>query len=108
MADNKDKNERVFVVNQSFVDPTTDSKTQLSLAKYELIYAVIGQILGLFSILGGIVLFLNGVAGSTSWTAKIFGSESTVTDAAPGAVLFVVGLFFVVVTRYKFVHKKAN
>ncbi|WP_111899585.1 hypothetical protein [Aeromonas veronii] len=108
MASNGDKCKRTFVVNQSFVDPETDPNIQLSLARFELIYTVIGQILGLVCILGGIALFLNGVAGSTSWTAKIFGAESTITDAAPGAVLFIVGLFFVIVTRYKFVHKKAN
>ncbi|MGV1720679.1 hypothetical protein ACT4MC_19110 [Vibrio furnissii] len=108
MTENKDKNERVFVVNNSIVDPKTDNQTQLSLAKYELINAILGQFLGFVCILGGVALFFNGVAGSTSWTAKILGAESTITDAAPGVVLFIVGLFFVVVTRYKFVHKKAN
>ncbi|ENF8746773.1 hypothetical protein ABRI18_000339 [Vibrio fluvialis] len=108
MTENKDKNQRVFVVNNSIVDPKTDNQTQLSLAKYELINAILGQFLGLVCILGGVALFFNGVAGSTSWTAKILGAESTITDAAPGVVLFIVGLFFVVVTRYKFVHKKAN
>ena len=104
----ENKNKRTFVVNQSFVDPKTDSNTQLALAKFELIYSIIGQFLGLICILGGVILFINGVAGSTSWTAKILGAESTITDAAPGAILFIVGLFFVFVTRYKFVHKKAS
>jgi len=27
-------------------------------------------------------------------------AESSINDAAPGAVLFVVGLFFVLITRY--------
>ncbi|EMA2481040.1 hypothetical protein U2G54_002493 [Vibrio fluvialis] len=108
MTENKDKNQRVFVVNHSIVDPKTDNQTQLSLAKYELINAILGQFGGLVCILGGVALFFNGVAGSTSWAAKILGAESTITDAAPGVVLFIVGLFFVVVTRYKFVHKKAN
>jgi hypothetical protein len=60
-----------------------------------------GLFLGLVSMIGGIVLFLNGVAGSTSWTAKILGNESTITDAAPGAVLFVIGLFIIIATRYR-------
>jgi hypothetical protein len=69
--------------------------------RYKFIYSMTGLLLGLVSMLGGIVLFLNGVAGSTSWTAKILGNESTITDAAPGAVLFVVGLFVVIATRYR-------
>ena len=95
-------------VNQSFVDPKTDKDIQLGLAKYELIYSVIGLFLGLAAIIGGITLFLNGVVGTTSWTAKIFGAESTITDAAPGAILFIVGLFIVISTRYKFKHKSAS
>jgi len=68
--------------------------------RYKLIYSMTGLVLGLVSMLGGIVLFLNGVTGSTSWTAKILGSESNLTDAAPGAILFIVGLFVVIATRY--------
>lgn len=69
--------------------------------RYKFIYSMTGLFLGLVSMIGGIVLFLNGVAGSTSWTAKIIGNESTITDAAPGAILFIVGLFVIIVTRYK-------
>jgi hypothetical protein len=60
-----------------------------------------GLFLGLVCMIGGIALFLNGVSGSTNWTAKILGNESTITDAAPGAILFTVGLFVIIVTRYK-------
>ncbi|HDL6936553.1 TPA: hypothetical protein PXM13_004394 [Yersinia enterocolitica] len=107
-AKDKENETRVFMVNQTTIDPKTDSNTQLSLAKYEFTYSIIGLTLGLVCVLGGIALFLNGVAGSTNWTAKFFRAESAITDAAPGAVLFVVGLFIVFITRYKFVHKKAN
>jgi hypothetical protein len=69
--------------------------------RHKFIYSMTGLVLGLLCMIGGVVMFLNGVAGSTNWTAKILGSESTITDAAPGAVLFVVGLFVVLVTRYK-------
>jgi hypothetical protein len=103
----ENKNKRTFVVNQSSVDPKTYSNTQLGLAKFELINSIMWQFLGLVCILGGLILFLNGVAGSTSWTAKILGAESTITDAASGAISFKVGLFFVFLIRYKFVHKKA-
>lgn len=105
---NEGNEKQTFMVNQSFVDPSTDPKIQISLAKFELINALIGQILGLACVLGGVALFLNGVSGSTSWTTKILGAESTITDAAPGVVLFIVGLLFVFVTRYKYVHRKAH
>lgn len=86
--------------NATITSPTVDS-LQLQALRYRFIYSMTGLFLGLVSMLGGIALFLHGVAGSTSWTAKILGNESTITDAAPGAVLFVVGLFVVVATRYR-------
>ncbi len=67
---------------------------------FQLIYSIAGLVLGLVCIIGGIILFLRGITGSTSWTAKIIGAESKVSDAAPGAILFIVGLFIVFVTRY--------
>jgi hypothetical protein len=62
-----------------------------------------GLFLGLVCVIGGMVLFLNGVAGSTSWSAKVLGFESQLSDAAPGSVLFVIGLFVIWITRYKVV-----
>jgi len=67
----------------------------------EYIYGILGLVLGLSSIIGGIVLGLHGVAGSTSWTAEVLGLKSTINDAAPGVVLFIVGLFMVWVTKPK-------
>ena len=71
-----------------------------NLSRHHLIYSICGLVLGLVSIIGGIVLFLYGVSGSMSWTAKLLGAESKLLDAAPGAVLFIVGLFMVYITRY--------
>jgi len=68
--------------------------------RFQFIYSLGGQILGLGCIVGGIALFWLGVTGSTSWTVKILGAESKLLEAAPGAVLFVVGLFLVWVTRF--------
>jgi hypothetical protein len=67
---------------------------------YRLVYSMTGLVLGMTCVLGGILLFLHGVTGSASWTAKILGGESNMSDAAPGAILFVVGLFIVIATRY--------
>ena len=104
---NKNYNRRV-VTTYCLVDPSTDSSTQTTLAKYQLIYSIIGLALGLVAIIGGIYLFIKGVTGSMNWSAKILGAESNLVDAAPGAVLFIVGLFVVFVTRFKFKHAVAK
>jgi hypothetical protein len=62
-------------------------------------YSMAGLILGLVCIIGGTILGYGGVAGKTKWTAKAFGFESTLTDAPPGVILFVVGIFVVLATR---------
>ena len=69
--------------------------------RYKFIYSMAGLCLGFVSMIAGSVLFLNGIVGSTNWSAKILGNESVITDAAPGAILFVVGLFVVIATRLK-------
>jgi len=68
---------------------------------FQFIYSLAGLIVGLVCIIGGIVLFLHGVAGSTSWTASFLGASSDISDAAPGAILFIVGLFIVWITRFE-------
>jgi hypothetical protein len=91
-----------MLVPYTLRDPGTYKRFSL----YQLIYSLCGIVLGLVCIIGGIVLFLHGVTGSTSWTAKIIGAESKISDAAPGAVLFIVGLFVVLVTRFTIKVKK--
>ncbi|WP_197120962.1 hypothetical protein [Pseudoalteromonas sp. NZS100] len=86
------------------VSPETDKATQLALAKYQLIYSIIGLAVGLVCVLGGIYLFIKGVMGEMDWSLKVFGNESVIANAAPGAVLFIVGLFLVIVTKFKFKH----
>jgi hypothetical protein len=75
-------------------------------ALLQFVYSTLGLIVGLVCVLGGIVLFFHGVAGATSWAAKILGAESQLSDAAPGAVLFLVGLFIVLITRFTIRIKK--
>ena len=67
---------------------------------FQFLYSFGGLILGGICIIGGILLFINGISGSTSWSAKLLGIESGLSDAAPGAILFIVGLFIVVATRF--------
>jgi len=77
-----------------------DARTYRLLSLYQFVYSLCGLVLGLACLVGGVLLFLNGVAGSASWTARWLGAESSISDAAPGALLFVVGLFVVVATRF--------
>lgn len=70
-------------------------------------YAMFGLVVTLISIIGGIVLFMNGIFGSISWTAKLVGFESELADAPAGVVLFVVGLYICWVTRFEVKVKEA-
>ena len=101
--DQKNKPKMVFVTNQLELSNNFSQKHPdhvAILSKHQLIYSILGLLIGLFCILGGIALFLNGVVGSTSWTAKILGAESQISDVAPGGILFIVGLFIIITTRY--------
>ncbi len=70
------------------------------LATLQLIYSLAGLLFGLACVVGGIVLFFHGVAGSSSWVGEFIGAQSKLSDAAPGTVLFVVGLVVVWLTRF--------
>jgi len=70
------------------------------LATLQLIYSLAGLVFGLACILGGIALFFHGVAGASSWVGEFLGVQSKLSDAAPGTVLFVVGLVVVWLTRF--------
>ncbi|HKV30306.1 MAG TPA: hypothetical protein VJT14_04735 [Candidatus Dormibacteraeota bacterium] len=70
------------------------------LAVLQLIYSLAGLVFGLACIVGGILLFFHGVAGSSSWVGEFIGAQSKLSDAAPGTVLFVVGLAVVWLTRF--------
>ncbi len=83
------------------MDSNDNTSVVANLSRHHLVYSIAGLALGLVCIISGVILFLNGVTGSTSWTAKILGMQSKLTEAAPGAVLFVIGFFTVFVTRYK-------
>lgn len=72
------------------------------LSKHQFVYSLSGIILGFTCIVGGAGLFLNGISGSMNWLARFLGAESNITNAAPGVILFIVGVFMVWVTRYDF------
>jgi len=87
------------------IDKNTPPDLQKELAKHEYGYSKLGLLVGVIFLLVGLVLCLNGVAGNTSWIAKFIGAESKISDAAPGVILFVIGLLVIWVTKPKFSHK---
>jgi hypothetical protein len=65
-------------------------------------YATTGLLVGLACIIIGAFLCYGGVAGHTNFVAKLMGfagMQASVTDAPPGVILLVIGLFIVGVTR---------
>jgi uncharacterized BrkB/YihY/UPF0761 family membrane protein len=66
---------------------------------YDFIYGVLGLISGLAAIVLGALLTVNGIIGSTSWTAKFMSLQSNINDATPGVMLFIIGLFLIYVTK---------
>ena len=68
--------------------------------KLKFVYSILGLFLGLACIVAGVVLGLSGVAGHTSWTASLLGLSTSMSDATPGVIIFVVGVFFVLITRF--------
>ena len=81
-------------------------ETTKVLSKHQLIYSIAGLVVGLACIIGGIILLLHNVLGSTDWTVNMLGAKSVLKKAAPGTLLFVAGLLIVYVTRYVLKIKK--
>jgi len=72
-----------------------------SATKYQFWYSTVGLVIGTLCVLSGVILFLHGVGGTTNWTTSVLGAKSELSDAAPGVVFGVLGLFIIWVTRYK-------
>jgi cytochrome b subunit of formate dehydrogenase len=76
--------------------------------KYKFIYSMFGLVVGILCIAAGTFLGLSGVVGHTSWTASMLGFSTNINDAAPGVIVFIVGIFFVLITRFKVKHIVEN
>ena len=69
--------------------------------KLKLVYSLVGLFLGLSCIISGSVLSLYGATGHTSLIASFLGLSTQLNDAAPGVVIFIVGIFMVLITRFQ-------
>ncbi len=102
------KSQGTLHVNHTSISSDTDIQLQRDLARFQFYYSIAGLTLGLVCMVGGIALFVLGVTGAADWYTNIWGAESRISQAAPGAILFIVGLFVVLFTRYKFKHTPSN
>jgi hypothetical protein len=89
-----------FKLKSIILDPGLPEDVQKQAIRWQAIYSTIGLVVGLICVLGGVALFLHGIGGKSSWVFEAFGMKSNLTDAAPGAVLFVTGAIIVALTRY--------
>src|SRR2546426_9251849 len=69
------------------------------LATLQLIYSLAGLVFGLACIVGGILLFFHGVAGSSSWVGEFIGVQRKLSGAAPRTGPLLVGLPRLLLTR---------
>ena len=79
--------------------------------RLKFIYSLVGLFLGLSCIISGSILSLYGVTGHASFVASLLGLSTQLNDAAPGVVIFVVGIFIVFITRFRIkqeVHHKPD
>ena len=75
------------------------------LAKGEQQKSTFGLVIGLICVVGGLALIYAGVEGSIDWTLKGMGLESKLAKASPGVILFLVGLYIIWITRFRYIVK---
>lgn len=68
---------------------------------FKFIYSITGLLVGFSCMIIASILFLNGIYGSSNWTASVLGIESNLNDAAPGTILFVIGFLIIIATRLR-------
>ena len=95
------------IMSWDFVIGPLNTSTMLRAVQLQFYYSMAGLVLGLLCIIGGIVLFVLGINGSITWITKLSEVESSLYDAAPGAVLFIVGVLVVWITRFIVKHKNS-
>lgn len=80
----------------SIVTPQ-DGKTLIGL---QFIYSLLGLIFGFGCVVVGAYLFVQGISGGSSLLAEVTGLKLNISDAAPGALLFCVGIMIAWITRF--------
>jgi hypothetical protein len=68
--------------------------------RFQFVYSMVGLGVGLVCVSLGVILLLHGVSGATGWVVQLLGLRSSLSDAAPGVVLAVIGVVVIFVTRF--------
>lgn len=87
--------------NQSSFPAYISSEIAELIIKAEEDKAKNGLIAGFVCILLGFILSIIGVTGFINWSFAFGGINSSLTNAAPGVLLMVVGLLIIIVTNHK-------
>jgi uncharacterized protein YjeT (DUF2065 family) len=98
-----DKNIEEVILPKQTVEQNPELARQL--AREEAKKSTFGLVIGLICLVAGLVLIYAGVEGSIDWTLKGIGLESKLAKASPGALLFVVGVIIIWITRFSYVVK---
>lgn len=69
--------------------------------RFRFVYAILALITGTITILSGLILFLNGVTGRLTWIVKSPGATSELSNAAPGVVFVLAGIYIIYLTRFE-------
>lgn len=76
-------------------------KRIIAISRFQLIYSILGVILGSVCVIFGGYLSLNVFLNESKLLITVMGMKSEIRDAGPGVILFVVGLFIVYISRFK-------
>lgn len=84
----------------------TDPEIASNIVQSERQQAKYGLICGVSCIFLGILLLVLGIPGSIDWSFKSGIIESSLKNAAPGIVLFIVGFLIIAATKFNITIKK--
>ena len=82
-------------IEEVVIDPRLDPKVQQKVIEAEVSNAKSGRMVGLIVIVLGMVLTVLGATGSVDMHLGGLGLDAKITNAAPGVVAMVIGLFIV-------------
>jgi hypothetical protein len=68
--------------------------------KHQYNISLIALFLGTIIFIGGLILFFHSLNGRTKWVVSFLGIHSELSDAPPGIVLCIIGLFVIYINRY--------
>ena len=65
------------------------------------IYSILGLVAGVVFFVGGLLLILGGVTGSSHLAAEVLGSKIDLPDASAGLICVVFGFLVISITKFE-------